>query len=72
MSYMVGYGAWFPRQIHHHASLLSLVVAYPTWIGCKTSAAYYASPKPNSNLLVSAIVSGPNDTFPDTRATLQL
>ncbi|XP_066328366.1 endoglucanase 6 [Miscanthus floridulus] len=74
MSYMVGYGARFPRRIHHRASSLPSVAAHPARIGCKAGAAYYASPAPNPNLLVGAVVGGPSDAsdaFPDARAVFQ-
>jgi endoglucanase len=74
MSYMVGYGARFPRRIHHRASSLPSVAAHPARIGCKAGASYYASPKPNPNLLVGAVVGGPSDVsdaFPDARAAFQ-
>ncbi|XP_062233147.1 endoglucanase 17 [Phragmites australis] len=74
MSYMVGYGARFPRRIHHRASSLPSVSAHPARIGCKAGAAYYASPAPNPNLLVGAVVGGPSnstDAFPDARAVFQ-
>lgn len=74
MSYMVGYGARFPRRIHHRGSSLPSVSAHPARIGCKAGAAYYGSSAPNPNLLVGAVVGGPSNTsdnFPDARAVFQ-
>ncbi|XP_066370359.1 endoglucanase 17-like [Miscanthus floridulus] len=74
MSYMVGYGPRYPLRIHHRASSLPSVAAHPARIGCKMGAAYYASPAPNPNLLVGAVVGGPSnstDAFPDARAVFQ-
>ncbi|RLN11861.1 endoglucanase 17-like [Panicum miliaceum] len=74
MSYMVGYGPRFPLRIHHRASSLPSVAAHPARIGCEAGAAYYASPAPNPNLLVGAVVGGPSnstDAFPDARAVFQ-
>ncbi|KAF8650570.1 hypothetical protein HU200_063947 [Digitaria exilis] len=74
MSYMVGYGPRYPLRIHHRASSLPSVSAHPARIGCKAGAAYYASPAPNPNLLVGAVVGGPSNTtdaFPDARAVFQ-
>ncbi|CAN6198084.1 unnamed protein product [Urochloa humidicola] len=74
MSYMVGYGPRYPLRIHHRASSLPSVTAHPERIGCKAGAAYYASPAPNPNLLVGAVVGGPSNTtdaFPDARAVFQ-
>jgi hypothetical protein len=74
MSYMVGYGPRYPLRIHHRASSLPSVAVHPARIGCKAGTAYYASPAPNPNLLVGAVVGGPSnstDAFPDARAVFQ-
>ncbi|OWM76648.1 endoglucanase 8-like [Punica granatum] len=73
MSYMVGYGARYPLRIHHRASSLPSVHAHPTHIGCKAGSKYFLSPNPNPNLLVGAVVGGPNvtDAFPDSRPFFQ-
>ncbi|GAB2232145.1 hypothetical protein Droror1_Dr00011170 [Drosera rotundifolia] len=73
MSYMVGYGSRYPQRIHHRASSLPSVQAHPAHIGCKAASRYYLSPSPNSNLLVGAVVGGPNvsDAFPDSRPFFQ-
>ncbi|KAK8567530.1 hypothetical protein V6N12_006112 [Hibiscus sabdariffa] len=73
MSYMVGYGPRFPRRIHHRGSSLPSVAAHPARIGCKAGSQYYSSPNPNPNLLVGAVVGGPNvsDAFPDSRSYFQ-
>ncbi|KAI6686039.1 hypothetical protein NL676_031952 [Syzygium grande] len=73
MSYMVGYGARYPQRIHHRASSLPSVRAHPARIGCKAGSRYFLSPDPNPNLLVGAVVGGPNvtDAFPDSRPFFQ-
>ncbi|KAK4484147.1 hypothetical protein RD792_011367 [Penstemon davidsonii] len=73
MSYMVGYGPHYPQRIHHRGSSLPSVQAHPTRIGCKAGSRYYLSPNPNPNLLVGAVVGGPNisDAFPDSRPYFQ-
>ncbi|XP_059655367.1 endoglucanase 8-like [Cornus florida] len=73
MSYMVGYGARYPRRIHHRASSLPSVKAHPARIGCKAGSRYFLSPNPNPNVLVGAVVGGPNisDAFPDSRPFFQ-
>ncbi|KAI9170513.1 hypothetical protein LWI28_029082 [Acer negundo] len=73
MSYMVGYGARYPQRIHHRASSLPSVQAHPARIGCKAGSRYFLSPNPNPNLLVGAVVGGPNvtDAFPDSRPFFQ-
>ncbi|GAB2279965.1 Esterase/lipase/thioesterase [Dionaea muscipula] len=73
MSYMVGYGSRYPQRIHHRASSLPSVLAHPAHIGCKAGTLYFLSPSPNPNLLVGAVVGGPNvsDAFPDSRPFFQ-
>ncbi|KAH6759575.1 glycosyl hydrolase 9B1 [Perilla frutescens var. hirtella] len=73
MSYMVGYGARYPQRIHHRGSSLPSLDAHPSHIGCKAGSAYYLSPNPNPNILVGAVVGGPNssDAFPDSRPFFQ-
>lgn len=73
MSYMVGYGARYPQRIHHRASSLPSVQTHPAHIGCKDGSRYFLSPNSNPNLLVGAVVGGPNvtDAFPDSRPYFQ-
>ncbi|MED6157283.1 Esterase/lipase/thioesterase [Stylosanthes scabra] len=74
MSYMVGYGAHYPQRIHHRASSLPSVAVHPAHIGCKAGSRYFLSPNPNPNVLVGAVVGGPNnntDSFPDSRPFFQ-
>ncbi|CAA6664809.1 unnamed protein product [Spirodela intermedia] len=63
----------FPRRIHHRGSSLPSVRTHPARIGCKAGSKYYLSPAPNPNLLVGAVVGGPNttDAFPDSRPYFQ-
>ncbi|KAG1338723.1 endoglucanase 3 [Cocos nucifera] len=70
MSYMVGYGARYPQRIHHRASSLPSVAAHPGRIPCSTGFAALNSPAPNPNVLVGAVVGGPDaqDRFPDQRS----
>ncbi|CAA0831275.1 Endoglucanase 8 [Striga hermonthica] len=69
MSYMVGYGPRYPQRIHHRASSLPSLAAHPQRIGCKAGSRYFLSPNPNPNLLLGAVVGGPDssDAFPDSR-----
>ncbi|KAL0380877.1 UNVERIFIED_CONTAM: Endoglucanase 8 [Sesamum angustifolium] len=73
MSYMVGYGPRYPQRIHHRGSSLPSLDAHPTHIACKAGSRYFLSPNPNPNLLVGAVVGGPNssDAFPDSRPFFQ-
>ncbi|KAM3729354.1 hypothetical protein ACB098_12G005100 [Castanea mollissima] len=70
MSYMVGYGAYFPKRIHHRGSSLPSMASHPQAIGCDGGfQPFYYSSNPNPNTLTGAIVGGPNqnDGFPDDR-----
>ncbi|XP_078446147.1 endoglucanase 8-like [Wolffia australiana] len=73
MSYMVGYGNDFPRQIHHRASSLPSLKRHPARISCTEGSSYYQSQNPNPNQLTGAVVGGPNisDSYPDSRAMFQ-
>ncbi|XP_010552688.1 PREDICTED: endoglucanase 8 isoform X2 [Tarenaya hassleriana] len=73
LSYMVGYGPRFPHRIHHRGSSLPSVAAHPSPFRCKDGTSYFLSPGPNPNLLVGAVVGGPNitDAFPDSRPFFQ-
>lgn len=71
MSYMVGFGPHFPKRIHHRGSSLPSKASHPQAIGCDGGfQPFYYSPNPNPNILVGAIVGGPNesDGFPDDRS----
>ncbi|RDY06234.1 Endoglucanase 8, partial [Mucuna pruriens] len=70
MSYMVGYGAKFPERIHHRASSLPSIDEYPGHIGCKGGSFYFETQNPNPNLLLGAVVGGPDikDSYSDSRA----
>ncbi|CAN1355262.1 Endoglucanase 9 [Linum perenne] len=71
MSYMVGYGPNFPKRIHHRGSSLPSVTSHPQSMGCNGGfQPFYYSPNPNPNILMGAIVGGPNqnDGYPDDRS----
>lgn len=70
MSYMVGYGPRYPLKIHHRGSSLPCVAAHPAKIQCTAGFDYMHSESPNPNVLVGAVVGGPdqNDRFPDERS----
>ncbi|XP_057813362.2 endoglucanase 8 [Cryptomeria japonica] len=69
LSYMVGYGQHFPKYIHHRGSSLPSVIEHPSHISCKEGSQYFFSVNPNPNVLVGAIVGGPdmNDQYQDNR-----
>ena len=69
MSYMVGYGSKFPKHIHHRGSSLPSIANHPQFIPCSAGFQSLYSNAPNPNILVGAVVGGPdsNDQFPDER-----
>ncbi|XP_057988651.1 endoglucanase 8 isoform X2 [Hevea brasiliensis] len=70
MSYMVGYGQKYPQRIHHRGSSLPSIDQIPEHIDCQGGSAYFNSDKPNPNLLIGAVVGGPDmeDSYADSRA----
>ncbi|CAN0859190.1 Endoglucanase 17 [Linum grandiflorum] len=69
MSYMVGYGKKYPLRIHHRGSSLPSIKVKPYKIGCSSGYGVMYSQSPNPNVLVGAVVGGPDqgDGFPDQR-----
>ncbi|XP_040376265.1 endoglucanase 4 [Oryza brachyantha] len=69
MSYMVGFGARYPRHVHHRGASLPSVRDHPARIGCDDGFRYLHSPEPDRNLLAGAVVGGPDasDGFSDSR-----
>ncbi|XP_020214481.1 endoglucanase 24 [Cajanus cajan] len=69
LSYMVGYSNYYPQRIHHRGSSLPSIKDHPQFIACKEGSIYYNSTNPNPNVLVGAIVGGPdeNDDYEDDR-----
>ncbi|KAI3774120.1 hypothetical protein L1987_48664 [Smallanthus sonchifolius] len=70
MSYMVGYGTRYPQRIHHRGSSLPSVWNHPKPIQCKEGTVYFNSSNPNPNVLIGAVVGGPeeDDKYDDERA----
>ncbi|KAG6581281.1 Endoglucanase 17, partial [Cucurbita argyrosperma subsp. argyrosperma] len=70
MSYMVGYGGRYPQRIHHRGSSLPSIAEHPAKIDCSSGFSAMDSDSPNPNVLVGAVVGGPdqNDGFPDERS----
>lgn len=70
MSYMVGFGEKYPQKIHHRGSSLPSVQQKAQHFGCSDAfQSYYHSAEPNPNILIGAVVGGPdhNDEFKDDR-----
>ncbi|KAF5477984.1 hypothetical protein F2P56_004584 [Juglans regia] len=73
MSYMVGFGERYPQHVHHRGSSLPSIHAHPDHIACSNGFQYLNSGSPNPNILVGAIVGGPDskDNFSDDRNNYQ-
>ncbi|XAR70101.1 Cellulase [Bertholletia excelsa] len=73
MSYMVGFGQRYPLHVHHRGSSVPSILAHPAKIGCNDGFQYLRSGSPNPNILVGAILGGPDnrDNFADDRSNYQ-
>lgn len=73
MSYMVGFGSRYPQHVHHRGSSLPSVLAHPGPIGCHDGYQFLNSGASNPNVLVGAVVGGPDsqDNFADDRNNYQ-
>ncbi|KAL8224821.1 hypothetical protein R6Q57_017378 [Mikania cordata] len=70
MSFMVGYGPRYPQRIHHRGSSLPSISAHPAKIDCGSGFRFMQSESPNPNILVGAVVGGPDehDRYTDERS----
>ncbi|CAH2057994.1 unnamed protein product [Thlaspi arvense] len=73
MSYMVGFGTNYPNRPHHRGASIVSIKKDPKPIICNEGFAWYSNPEPNPNVLVGAIVGGPddNDAYQDERSDFQ-
>ncbi|CAO2044210.1 unnamed protein product [Urochloa humidicola] len=74
MSYMVGYGSYFPTHVHHRGASIPSVYDEKATVGCMDGFdKYYNSKGADPNVLHGAIVGGPdaNDGFVDDRCNYQ-
>ncbi|KAI4341008.1 hypothetical protein MLD38_025787 [Melastoma candidum] len=70
MSYLVGFGSVFPRMMHHRGASIVSYREYKGFIGCTQGYDdWYSSEDPNPNVVVGALVGGPDsrDAFVDDR-----
>jgi hypothetical protein len=69
MSYMVGFGPLYPRRLHHRGASMPSVRDHPGRIGCDQGFRYLHSGEDDRNVLVGAVVGGPDarDAFADDR-----
>ncbi|KAI8546119.1 hypothetical protein RHMOL_Rhmol07G0091500 [Rhododendron molle] len=73
MSYMVGFGNKYPLHAHHRGSSLPSVHEHPAHIACGDGFRYLNSGSPDPNVLVGAVLGGPDDKdrFADDRNNYQ-
>ncbi|RHN57837.1 putative cellulase [Medicago truncatula] len=74
MSYLVGYGSNFPQRVHHRGASTESYKGNMGFIGCTQGYDnWYESPKPNPNILIGALVGGPDnkDQFRDERRNFE-
>ncbi|KAI4305756.1 hypothetical protein L6164_029103 [Bauhinia variegata] len=70
MSYLVGYGSKFPQRVHHRGASIVSYREHKGFIGCTQGYDnWYSREGPNPNILVGALVGGPDngDNFEDRR-----
>ncbi|PIN17825.1 Cellulase [Handroanthus impetiginosus] len=70
VSYLVGYGPTYPKRVHHRAASMESYRESKVFVGCTQGYDYwYGRKDPNPNVLVGALVGGPNskDEFTDRR-----
>ncbi|KAK7276525.1 hypothetical protein RIF29_17666 [Crotalaria pallida] len=70
MSYLVGYGPNYPERVHHRGASIVSYKDNKGFIGCTQGYDnWYGSEAPNPNVLVGALVGGPDsqDNFEDQR-----
>ncbi|XVF31799.1 hypothetical protein REPUB_Repub17cG0023600 [Reevesia pubescens] len=70
MSYLVGYGSKYPTRVHHRGAAILSYRENKGFIGCTQGYDnWYGRQEPNPNVLVGALVGGPDcqDNFMDQR-----
>ncbi|KAI5069660.1 hypothetical protein GOP47_0015961 [Adiantum capillus-veneris] len=70
MSYMVGYGANYPKHVHHRGASIVSYKKNPSFVTCKGGYdTWYGSGAADPNVLVGALVGGPGagDQYSDDR-----
>lgn len=70
LSYLVGYGPHHPARVHHRAASMESYRGSKVFVGCTQGYDnWYGRPDPNPNVLVGALVGGPDgeDYFEDRR-----
>ncbi|WOL01907.1 hypothetical protein Cni_G10626 [Canna indica] len=72
ISYMVGFGSYYPVKVHHRGASIVSIKQSPTPIDCKGGFSWLNSDAPNPNLIDGAIASpDESDAFADSRNDYQ-
>ncbi|XP_074318219.1 endoglucanase 11-like [Silene latifolia] len=62
LSYLVGFGPKYPQRVHHRGASLPSYKIKKGFIGCTEGYDnWYGYPKPNPNVLIGALVGGPDE-----------
>ncbi|XVF41372.1 hypothetical protein PTKIN_Ptkin01aG0275200 [Pterospermum kingtungense] len=75
MSYMVGYGARYPTQVHHRGASVVSIKKDSTPVSCKDGfAKWFNKNEADPNVLEGAVVGGPdaNDQYTDSRSNFKM
>ncbi|KAI6706354.1 hypothetical protein NL676_009316 [Syzygium grande] len=75
LSYMVGYGSNYPTQVHHRGASIVSIKQDPTPVSCSQGFdLWFNKNAPNPNVLVGALVGGPDgqDEYTDLRSNYQM
>ena len=73
-SYMVGFGSNYPEKVHHRGASIVSIKKDNKLVTCHDGFnIWYSSSSPNPNVLVGAVVGGPdeNDGYSDSRSDYQ-
>ncbi|GAB2233126.1 hypothetical protein Droror1_Dr00002343 [Drosera rotundifolia] len=74
ISFMVGYGQYYPQMVHHRGASIVSIKQNPAPVGCGQGfAEWYNRNQPNPNVIVGAVVGGPdqNENYNDVRTNYQ-
>ncbi|PON36204.1 Glycoside hydrolase [Trema orientale] len=74
MSYMVGFESNYPTHVHHRGASIVSIKQDPTHVSCKGGFVWFYKNSSDPNVLVGAIVGGPdqNDGYTDSRSNFEM
>ncbi|XP_021852458.1 endoglucanase 5 [Spinacia oleracea] len=74
MSYLVGYGTNYPKQVHHRGASIASISVHNAYVGCVQGfEEWYHRTSANPNVVHGGLVGGPdnNDEFDDDRSNYE-